>query len=406
MFLATKVGKAKCFLALLILASSLNCKSDYAAMLKQPTPSDNKNPIKKVKLISVKQESIEETIPVTGTLSVYDQTIVSVKVPGRIKEINIDLGTVVKKGQLIAQIDPQDYKLRLEQSQAALAQARARLGLNPEGIEEPTDPTQISLVREAKALVEDAKVKKDRVTALLKQGIISQSDYDSAETSYKVAISKYEDAVEEFNNRRALLVQRRSEVEIARQQLADTSIYAPFDGVVQEKRTSLGEFLSASAPIATIVRIDPLRLRAEVPERNAGRIKIGQKIKVAVEGDSNTYSGQIMRLSPALTEQNRMLLVEAEISNNGTLRPGSFAKAEIVVNPNYPVNAIPKTAVVTFAGIEKVITVSDGKALEKTITTGQNIKDQVEVLSGLKAGDEVVAEPGNLQSGQAVEVTK
>lgn len=405
MFLATKVDKAKYFLVLLIVAFSLNCKSDYASMVKQPASAD-KAPIKKVKLINVKQEAIEQTVSVTGTLSVYDQTIVSVKVPGRLKEIPIDLGTVVKKGQLIGQIDLQDYQLRLQQAEAALAQARARLGLNPEGNDNPTDPKQISLVRQAQALVDEAKMKLDRTAVLLKQGIISQSDFDSAETAYKVAVSRYEDAIEEFNNRRALLAQRRSEVDFARQQLADTTIYAPFDGVVQEKRASLGEFLSASSPIATIVRIDPLRLRAEVPERSASQIKVGQKVKVALENDSNTYSGRIMRLSPGLTEQNRMLLVEAEISNNGALRPGSFAKAEIVVDPNYLINTVPKTAVVTFAGIEKVITVADGKALEKTVTTGQNTKDQVEILSGLKAGDEVVAEPGNLQSGQAVEVTK
>ncbi|KAF0192892.1 MAG: RND family efflux transporter MFP subunit, partial [bacterium] len=220
------------------------------------------------------------------------------------------------------------------------------------------------------------------------------------------AVSRYEDALEEFNNRHALLTQRRSELEIARQQITDTSIYAPFDGVVQEKRASLGEYLSPSTPIATIVRINPLRLRVEVPERETNQIKIGQKVRATVEGDSNIYTGRIMRLSPTLTQQNRMLLVEAEISNNGTLRPGSFAQAQIVVNENYMVTAIPKTAVVTFAGIEKVITVAEGKAVEKNIATGQFIGENIEIVNGLKTGEEVVLEPGNLQSGQAVELIK
>ena len=86
---------------------------------------------------------------------------------------------------------------------------------------------------------------------------------------YKVALSRYQDAIEEIRNRQALLAQRRSELSLARQQLADTAVYAPIDGIVQEKRASVGEYLAAGAPVVNIVRMDPLRLRAEVPERDA-----------------------------------------------------------------------------------------------------------------------------------------
>ncbi len=394
------------FLLIFFILPFSGCKSDYAALSKITTPQGEKPPAKKVQLVAAKEQPIENTISVTGTLAAYDQATLSAKVAGRLKEISIDLGNTVKKGQLVGQIDPQDYQLRLQQAEAALAQARARLGLATDSTDEPTNPRQISLVRQAQALVDEAKMKQERASTLLKQGVVSQADFDATETAYKVAVSRYEDALEEFNNRHALLTQRRSELEIARQQITDTSIYAPFDGVVQEKRASLGEYLSPSTPIATIVRINPLRLRVEVPERETNQIKIGQKVRATVEGDSNIYTGRIMRLSPTLTQQNRMLLVEAEISNNGTLRPGSFAQAQIVVNENYMVTAIPKTAVVTFAGIEKVITVAEGKAVEKNIATGQFIGENIEIVNGLKTGEEVVLEPGNLQSGQAVELIK
>lgn len=394
------------FLLILSIFSFSACKSDYAALSKTSKPTGEKPAAKKVKLIAATEQAIENTISVTGTLAAYDQATISSKIAGRLKEISIDLGNIVKKGQLIGQIDPKDYQLRLQQAEAALAQARARLGLTTDGTDEPTDPKQISLVRQAQALVDEAKMKQDRANTLLKQGIISQADFDATETAYKVAVSRYEDALEEFNNRRALLTQRRSELEIARQQITDTAIYAPFDGVVQEKRASLGEYLSPSTPIATIVRIDPLRLRVEIPERETNLIKVGQKVKATVEGNSNVYTGRVMRLSPTLTEQNRMLLVEAEISNNGTLRPGLFVQAQIVVNENLMVTAVPKTSVVTFAGIEKVLTVTEGKAVEKNITTGQRIGENIEIVNGLKTGEEVVVEPGNLQSGQAVELIK
>ena len=116
-------------------------------------------------------------------------------------------------------------------------------------------------------LAEDARANRDRLASLLEQGITPRAQVDTAEASYKVALSRLEDAREEIHNRRAVLVQRRSELEIARQQLADVSVHAPSDGAIQEKRASVGEYLAAGAPLATIVRMDPLRLRAEVPER-------------------------------------------------------------------------------------------------------------------------------------------
>src|SRR5678815_4566856 len=105
--------------------------------------------------------------------------------------------------------------------------------------------------------------------------------------SYKVALSRYQDAIEEIRNRQALMAQRRSELSLARQQLADTSVYAPLDGVVQEKRASVGEYLAAGAPVVNIVKMDPLRLRAEVPEREAKNVRSGQNVRVTIDGDTN-----------------------------------------------------------------------------------------------------------------------
>ena len=111
-------------------------------------------------------------------------------------------------------------------------------------------------------------------------------------------------------------------------------------------------------------------------------------------------------MSPTITAQNRILIVEAEVRNNGQLRPGSFARAEIVSEAGTPTLAVPSSALVTFAGIEKIVTVQDGKALEKPVTTGRRSGDWVEVLSGIQNGDRVIVNPGNLQSGQPVTITE
>jgi RND family efflux transporter MFP subunit len=256
-------------------------------------------------------------------------------------------------------------------------------------------------------LAEESRANRDRLATLLEQGITPRAQVDTAEASYKVALSRLEDAREEIHNRRAVLVQRRSELDIARQQLTDVSVHAPFDGAIQEKRASVGEYLAAGAPLATVVRMDPLRLRAEVPEREVPSIRVGQTVRVTTEGDPNVYTGRIARLSPSITPQNRMLMVEAEVKNaNGALRPGSFARAEIVTDDHGMSLTVPTRAIINFAGIEKIIVVKDGKAVEKSITTRRRTTEWTEVVSGVTVGEVVVLEPGNLQSGQAVTVVE
>ncbi len=381
------------------------CKSDYPAGSRQNSPREATAP-RQVKTARVEETPFGEAVTVNGTLAAFDQTTASVKVPGRLRSISVDLGSVVRRGQVIAQVEQQDYALRVQQAEAALAQARARLGLSPDGGDDRVDPEQTGTVRQARAVLDEARVSRDRSAKLVEQGIVARSEFDSAEAAYKVALSRYQDAIEEIRNRQALLAQRRSELSLARQQLSDTSVHAPLDGIVQEKRASVGEYLAAGAPVVSIVRMDPLRLKAEVPERDARNVRSGQNVRVTIDGDSNIYLGQIKRLSPVIAQQSRMLLVEADVRNDGRLRPGSFAHAEIVTNDAKMVVTVPTNAIVTFAGIEKVIVVQNGKALEKPVTTGRRNGEWTEIVSGINVGDQVVVGPGNLQSGQAVEVVE
>lgn len=382
---------------------SVACKSDYPAAQRQNSPADGKG-ARQVKTARVEETPFGESVTANGTLAAYDQTTASVKVPGRLRTITVDLGTVVRRGQVIAQVEPQDYNLRIQQAEAALAQARARVGLSPDGKDDKVTPEQTGTVRQAQALLDEARLSRDRAAKLVEQGIIARSEFDTVNANYKVAQSRYQDAIEEISNRQALLAQRRSELSLARQQLADTNVYAPMDGIIQEKRASVGEYLAAGAPVVDIVQMDPLRLRAEVPERDAQNVRSGQNVRVTIDGDANVYIGQIKRLSPVIAQQTRMLMVEADVRNNGRLRPGTFAHAEIVTNDAKMAVTVPNSAIVTFAGIEKVIVVQNGKALEKPVTTGRRSGEWTEIVSGISVGDQVVVDPGNLQSGQAVEV--
>jgi RND family efflux transporter MFP subunit len=388
-----------------VVCTSVGCKSSYPVSARNNPGAEAREP-RQVKIARVSEVSMEHTVTVTGTLAAYDQAAVSAKVPGRVKSIAVDLGSAVRQGQMIAQIEQQDYQLRLQQAEAALAQARARVGLPPEGKDDRIDPEKTGTVRQAQALLDDARLKLERAQNLVQRGVLPKAQLDGAEAEHKVALSRYQDAIEEIRNRQAVVVQRRSEIEIARQQLADSSIYAPFDGVIQEKRASIGEYLASGAPIVNVGRMDPLRLRAEVPERESRNVRAGLEVRVTLEGDANVYAGKIARISPTITAQNRVLIVEAEVHNNGQLRPGSYARAEIVSDNDNGVIAVPANAVVSFAGIDKVILVQDGKAVEKAITLGRRTSEWVEVLSGLTTSDSVVINPGNLQSGQPVVITE
>lgn len=384
------------------------CKNDYPSSGATGKGGDaaSAGDARQVKVVKVSEMPVGASVQVTGALAAQDEATVSVKVPGRLKSLPVDLGSVVRRGQLVAQVEQQDYQLRVQQAEAALAQARVRLGLQPDGADEKVDLEQTGTVRQARAQMDEARKARERAASLVESGVIARSEFESADAALKVSISKYQDAVEEIRNRQGLLAQRRSELAIARQQLADTTVVAPFDGVVQERKASAGEYLAAGAPVVTVVRVNPLRFRAEVPERDAASVRSGQQVRVTVEGAPQTYTGRIVRLSPTITEQSRMLVVEADVANDGSLRPGSFARGDIVTSDTSTAVTVPSGAIVNFAGIEKVILVQNGKALEKSVTTGRRMGDLTEVVSGVNVGDAVIVNPGNLQSGMAVQVVE
>jgi RND family efflux transporter MFP subunit len=355
-----------------------------------------------VKTARVELNALERAMTVTGSLAAQEQATLSVKIPGRLEAISVDLGSTVQKGDLIAQLERDDYELRLKQAAAALAQARAVLGLASDTTDDQVDPSKVSIVKQAKAVLDEAAKNRERVSNLSNEGISPKAELDTAEAAHIVALNRYESALEEAHTRQAILAQRRAELDLARQQLTDTAIHAPFGGAIQTRQASLGEYLPAGAPVVTLVKTDPLRLRLEVPERESIRVRLGQLVRLVLEGVTNVDAGNVARLSPAINEQNRMLLVEADVPNYGSLRPGLFVRAQIITSERDEGLTIPINALITFAGLEKVLVVKNDKALEKTVTTGRRAADWVEIVSGLKAGELVVIDPGNLRTGEPV----
>ena len=161
---------------------------------------------KSVKLVAAGDQILTQVVTATGTLAADEQASLSFRVAGRLAQLSIDLGSVVRKGQPIAKLETLDFKQRVDTAEASLQQARVRLGLAASGADDKVNAENTALVRQARALLEEARASRDRTTQLVNQGIISRAELDRVESTYKVAESRYQDAIEEVRNRQAVLL--------------------------------------------------------------------------------------------------------------------------------------------------------------------------------------------------------
>lgn len=386
---------------LVLFGLATGCTQDRAAANSPATATEPKP----VRVVPAEAGSLARTVTATGTLAAEDQVVLNTKVAGRLAELPVDLGSTVRTGDLVAALDVTDFQLAVDQAQTALAQARARLGVPLDGSGDELPLERSSLVKQAQAVLEQTRLQQGRLVSLHKDGILARSELDAAQADRAVAEARYHEALEEVRSRIALVAERRTQLRIAEQRLADAKLRAPFEGAVRERHLSIGGYLDVGAPVVTIVRTHPLRLRVPIPEREATAVRVGQNVRVRVDGgpDAPAATGTVARVSPAVDESTRTVLIEAEIPNaDGALRPGAFATAEIVTDPNERAILVPASAVITFAGVTKVLGVADGKVVERRIRVGRRVGDDVEVVEGIAAGDAIILEPGGLTDGQVV----
>jgi RND family efflux transporter MFP subunit len=389
--------------SLAVLAALLLAPACDRARPAQAGESEPPAPPREVRTALAEEQEWEPTLHVIGQLVEQQRATLGAKVPGRLAELRADLGSAVGQGEVVARVDPSDYELRVTQAEAALGRARARLGLSERGDDDSVQPEETAGVRHARALLDQAQLAFERVTGLRAKAIASQAELDEAEAALRVAQAGYQEALQNLEEWRAELAESRAALALARSALADTEIAAPFDGLLLERLAAPGDYLSTGASVATLIQVDPLRLRAEVPERDAPRVRAGLELRARLDGEDRALSVRVARVAPAIAPRSRMLTLEADVPNpEGALRAGAFARVEIVLQPLERALAIPEEALVSFAGVDKVFVVEGGVARERPIATGRRGGGRVEVLSGLTAGERVVVAPGDLRSEQAV----
>jgi len=376
------------------------CSGPYA----NPTVAAKEDKPVPVVARPVRLEAIPEVITAAGELFAEDVATISVKVPGRLKMMNVDLGSKVQAGETIAELEREDFEIRVRQAAAMVQQTRARLGL-ASGDNDEVDPVSTAIVKQADASMREARFIYNTTSELFRQGVVSKIDFEKAGIALQAAEARRQQAVEEVLQAGAELVERRANLALARQQLEDTVVRAPFAGSITQRRATIGEYLPVNAPVAELVRDHPMRIRLEVPERLAPKVQIGQRIDLRIEGPLGNHFGRVARLSPSLEAQNRSLRIEGQIGNeDGRLRAGSFVEATITVNPNAQGVAVPRQAVRSFAGVDRVLVVEEGILAERVVKIGRSLdKDRLEIVSGLDAGTLLVTNPdGRMKPAQKV----
>lgn len=334
--------------------------------------------------------TVEKFLMVTGSLHPDEATTVSSEVAGRVKSIEVDFGQPVRRGQVVAQLDTTELRLQLERARSALAQAMARLGLEPGAAE---DPESTAGMRQAKAQLEDARARFERSRKLVETGDISRERFEEAERGMQARQAGYDAMRDEMRTQLASLRALRAEVQLAEKRVKDATIVAPFDGAVSVKHVSPGQFIKENVPVLTIVKTSPLRLRVEIPESAVSDVRVGTELKFTTEAaPAQEFKAVVRELNPSLDARSRTLSAEARIAQaDGRLKPGSFVQVRLITAKAAPVIAVPSEAVYTVAGLNKFFTIENGKAVERRITEVLGSNGWVEVPEGTVEAGAVVA---------------
>ncbi len=347
---------------------------------------------------------VQRAVESVGTLYPYDESVISAEIDGRVDRVKVDLGDQVNAGDVMVHISDEEQRYLLTQNEAQLHQSLERLGLKNENekvkdIRDSPDP------RRAQADLLDAEQRLKRSRSLVDQGIASQSDLDAAEARFKAAQASYDSTLYQTRNLVSEVERTRAMLDMQRKKLRDTSVRAPFKGFVKERQVTIGQFVRVNTPLVTLVKIDPIRLRLEVPERMAPWVKVGQIVDVLVEAfEGRKFQGTIWRMAPTVDQNKRTFIVEALIQNPASLlKPGSYARAHVPTNKIDAIKLVPIKAVNYVFGSNKVYVVNGDTIEAREVKLGDRFEQNVEVLEGIREGESVATTQLNrLDTGSRV----
>lgn len=360
-----------------------------------------------VQVAPVSTRQLTRVVESVGTLYPYDEVVVSAEIEGRIIEVNADLGDLVKEGAVLARVSDEEQRYILQQNEAQLRQSLERLGLRDEK-DRVKDINETPEVRRAQADLTEATQRHKRLVALVDQKIGAQSDLDAASSRLQAMKAAYDLTLNQTRNLIQEVERFKAIVELQRKKLRDTAVRAPFSASVKERTVTLGAYVRPNAPLFTLVKTTPLRLRLEIPERMAPWTKVGQICEVHVEAFADrTFRGRLSRVAPTVDQTKRTFIAEALIENqDGLLKAGSYARARLTTQKVDEIHVVPSRAVTYILGTNKAFVVSDAGVVEaRDVKIGERFENMVEITEGLQMGEQVATTGVNrLDTGSKVRV--
>jgi RND family efflux transporter MFP subunit len=327
-----------------------------------------------VAILHPKLGSASQEVSLPGNTEAYIDTPIYARTSGYLRKWYFDIGAHVKKGQLLAVIETPELDEQLEQANAELKNAQASLQL--------------------------AQITAERWQQLLKTNSVSRQETDQA--------------VSDLSSKEALVASNEANVRRLQQLQAYEKIYAPFDGVITQRQTDIGDLIDAgqnSAPkeLFDLASISTLRVYIPVPEIYANAVRTGEKVTLTLdEYPGEQFTGSLVRNSDAISPTSRTLNVEVDVANpEGRLRPGAYVFVHLTVPPATGAVSIPANTLLFRSEGLRVAAVQDGHVQLVPVTIGHDYGSSVEVVSGLRPSDAVVLDPSDsLENGQAVKIAK
>lgn len=352
--------------ALSAVALLTGCRTQQAATVKASEPPPVFAPV-----LAVGTEPFSATVPVTGTLVSNSRVDVKAEVTGRVVRFDKEEGARVSAGETVIWVNDENYQLTIRQSETSVRVAEAAL-------------------ERARLVEAHSRSELDRAENLVKSGGITDKDLKAAQLAER-------DARAQVMVANAQLEQTRAAHEVARKHLRDTQIKSPVAGEIQRKFVNKGAYVENPTPVFTVVDNGRLELESPVASADLAPIRSGQTVTFHVNSYPGvTFQGRVIDILPAMDAETRSAKVRIQVNNaGGRLKAGMFAEGEILTGVDAAAIVIPGGAVYRddrSAKSSHVFVLENGKAARRHVRIGRERDSKLEILEGLKPGDQLVAE--------------
>jgi len=359
-------------LAMLGLRSCNRGKNNQASIEQQKTP---------VEVVEAKKGDIVSTVEISGKLKALHEVNVMPKFPGQVSEVMVEIGDIVNKGDVLFTLDKEDALIQFKQAEAALTLAQANY-------------------EQSKERIENARKDLERSEKLYEEGAISLQMLE------QIRVSASDAALEMLE---AQLAQAKAGYDMALNQYENTRITSPIDGIVSYIDVDTGQMVSNAAPAAVVVDMSKVVLEGSIGESLVNKVSPSGQVDVGIEAaGSEIFKGEVKAVSPAARQMTGLYGIKIEVDNSkGIIKPGMFAKVDLVKEEKEGVLVVPKAAIIAQNGDYLVYTVVEDKAVMKKVIVGIGNDQDIEIVSGVKEGDKIIIKGQNyVEDGEPVEVVR